>query len=351
MLVNGKHYRTVWMEKERGSHVVRMVNQLLIPHKFEVVSFRTYKEVAEAIKTMVVRGAGAIGAAAAYGMALGIAQAKTENDIRKAAKVMSNTRPTARNLFYGIECVLSKISSLPFDEKTGAAFEEAQRVADEDVEHGRLIGEHGAKIIKDAMKICTHCNAGWLAFVDWGTALSPVYTAKRQGKDVFVWVDETGPRNQGSRLTAWELMNEGVPCKIIDDNAAGFLMQMGEIDMVIVGADRIAVNGDVANKIGTYEKAVLAKENGIPFYVAAPTTTMDMKCPSGKGIPIERRNQSEVLYKWGWSDGGKFIRIRTSPKNASALNLAFDVTPAKYVTGMITEKGIVKPTEISKLFG
>jgi len=344
MLVGGKHYRTVWLE----GNAVNMIEQRMLPHKFEVVSFTTCAEVADSIKSMVIRGAGAIGAAAAYGMALGVAEAKDETGIENAANLIRSTRPTARDLFYGVDCVLNSISTQSMEKKREAAFQEAQRVADENVENCRLIGEHGAKLISDGMRISTHCNAGWLAFVDWGTALSPVYTAKRQGKSVFVWVDETGPRNQGANLTAWELMNEGVQCKIIDDNATGFLMQRGEVDMAIVGADRIAANGDVANKIGTYEKAVLAKENGIPFYVAAPTTTIDFSCPSGKCIPIEERSPDEVLYKWGWSDG-KLVRIRTSPENAQALNLAFDVTPAKYIRGIITERGIIKPDAIGSL--
>jgi len=350
MIVNGKHHRTVWLDEENSQKVVKMINQSLLPHLFEIVTYKTYQEVANSIKTMVTRGAGAIGGAGAFGMALGVAQTNSERELRQAAEIMRNTRPTAQNLFYGIDCVLNKVTDLSGEARMTAAFEEAQRVADEDSDNCKKIGEHGSELIRDGMNISTHCNAGWLAFVDWGTALSPIYVAKRQGKKVFVYVDETGPRNQGARLTAWELMNEQIPCKIIDDNATGFLMQRGEIDMVIVGSDRIAANGDVANKIGTYEKAVLAKENGIPFYVAAPTTTVDMNCPTGKDIPIEERNQDEVLYKWGWSDDGRFIRIRTSPENAEALNLAFDVTPAKYVTGIITERGIVKPTELANLF-
>jgi len=347
MLVGGKHYRTVWLE----GATVKMIEQRMLPHKFEIVSYRTCAEVAEAIRSMVVRGAGAIGAAAAYGMALGVAEAKDENDIKRAAELIRSTRPTARDLFYGVECVLNRSLALPAEKRRQAAFAEAQRVADENAENGRLIGEHGEKLIKDGMRISTHCNAGWLAFVDWGSALSPVYAAKRWGRSMFVWVDETGPRNQGANLTAWELMNEGIPFKIIDDNATGFLMQRGEVDIAIVGADRIAANGDVANKIGTYENAVLAKENGVPFYVAAPTTTVDLGCPSGKSIPIEERSQDEVLCKCGMTEDGTMARIRTSPKGAQALNLAFDVTPAKYIKGIITEQGIMRPAELKKLLG
>lgn len=350
MLVDGKPHRTVWLQREKGKNIVKMINQTLLPHRFQVVEYESYQDVAHAIRTMITRGAGAIGAAGAFGMALGIAQSKTEKEMLKAAEVLRLTRPTAQNLFYGIDSVLGKTKRLSGQKMVDAGFDEAQRIADEDSENCRKIGENGAGLIKDGMNISTHCNAGWLAFVDWGTALSPIYMAKRQGKRVFVYVDETGPRNQGATLTAWELANERVPFSIIDDNATGFLMQRGKIDMVIVGSDRIAANGDVANKIGTYEKAVLAKENGIPFYVAAPTTTIDMNCPDGKSIPIEERDQDEVLYKWGLSDEGKMARIRTSPKGATALNLAFDVTPAKYVKGIITERGIVRPSRLESLF-
>jgi len=319
MKVNNKDYRTVWME----NGVVKLINQPSIPHKFEIYECKDYKETAKAIKTMIVRGAGAIGAAAGYGMAQAFLAGE---DIQKAAEVIKNTRPTAQNLFYAVEKVL----------KAGnkeEAVRIAQAIADQDADFCRKIGENGEGLIKDGSKILTHCNAGWLAFVDWGTALAPVFAAKRNNKNVFVFVDETRPRFQGARLTAWELVQEGISHAVIADNAAGFYMKKGDVDMVITGADRIALNGDVANKIGTYEKAVLAKENGIPFYVAVPTTTIDVGTASGDGIPIEERDEEEVLVVKG---------KRIAPSESHAKNPAFDVTPARYITGIITEKGIVK---------
>ena len=222
-------------------------------------------------------------------------------------------------------------------------------VADEDASACQQIGINGNEIIQSGWKISTHCNAGWLAFVDWGSAISPIYTAHRSGKDVFVFVDETRPRGQGARLTAWELAQEEVPHAVIADNATGHYIKEGEIDMVIVGADRIAMNGDVANKIGTYTSALAAKAKGIPFYVAAPTATIDPNCPAGSEIPIEERGADEVRYTWGWSDKGEFIRVRTVPSESGARNPAFDVTPAELITGIITEKGVFSPSEIHRV--
>ena len=329
MKVNGKDYRTVWIE----DGVVKLINQPLLPETFEIYCCRDYKETAKAIKTMVVRGAGAIGAAAGYAMAQAFLAGE---DTQKAAEVIKNTRPTAQNLFYAVDKVL-RASSKEESLKT------AEEIADEDSKASRKIGEYGQSLIEDNAKILTHCNAGWLAFVDWGTALSPIYAAKREGKRIFVFVDETRPRLQGARLTAWELANEEVPHAIIADNAAGYYMREGEVDLVITGADRIAANGDTANKIGTYEKAVLAKENNIPFYIAAPTSTIDITCACGDEIPIEERDEAEVLEVRGQ---------RIAPKQSHARNPAFDVTDAKYITGIITEKGIIKADEadIAKLF-
>lgn len=343
MKVAGVHYRTVWME---GS-VVKMINQPLIPHRFEVVGMERHEDTARAIQTMVVRGAGAIGASGGYGMAQVALEAPEHGFweyIQRGAQTLRNTRPTAQNLFYAIERVLAEIDrhrDRPHlaQEAAGAM---ARTIADEDAGACQRIGELGAELIRDGMQIGTHCNAGWLAFVDWGSALSPIYVASRQGRRVFVYVDETRPRCQGSRLTAWELGQEGVPYAIIADNSTGYFMRTSQIQMMIVGADRIAANGDVANKIGTYTKAVLAKENGIPFYVAAPTTTIDPDCSSGDRIPIEERSPEEVLYAWGWSQRGEFERVRTSPEGGSARNPAFDVTPACYIRGIITERGIVE---------
>jgi S-methyl-5-thioribose-1-phosphate isomerase len=349
MLVNGTHYRTVWID---GS-TVKMINQPHIPHDFTIHECQDHKQTAHAISTMIIRGAGAIGAAAGYAMAQAALEAPGDGFqpyIDDAVKTIKNTRPTAQNLFYAVERVYGAICNAVTPEEAGkSAVQEADLIADEDASACKNIGELGEGLVKDGCRILTHCNAGWLAFVDWGSALSPVYCAKRTGKKVFVWVDETRPRCQGARLTAWELREERIDYAVIADNASGFFMARGDVDMVIVGSDRIAENGDVANKIGTYEKAVLAKENGIPFYVAAPTSTIDWNCPSGKHIPIEERDETEVLGIMGRDENDHIKRIFITPKGTKARNPAFDVTPSRYITGIITEKGIVKPGELLKL--
>lgn len=346
-----QHFRTVWME---GS-IVKMIDQPKIPHKFEILELKNYKDTAEAIRNMNIRGAGAIGAAAGYAMAQAAWDVTSKDPdefldhVEEAADFIKNTRPTAQNLFYAVDRVLKALYHNP---SWFAASCESEKIADEDANACKAIGEHGEPLIKDGAKVLTHCNAGWLAFVDYGSALSPIYVAKRNGKNVFVYVDETRPRCQGSRLTAWELGQEGIDHRIIADNVSGWVMQLGKVDLVIVGADRIAANGDVANKIGTYEKAVMAKENKVPFYVAAPTSTFDINCKSGKDIPIEERDEKEVLYTRGYCETTKNIEaVRTSPSSSHALNYAFDVTPAKYIKGIITEKGIIKPNrrQIKKL--
>lgn len=312
--------------------VIKTINQPLLPHEFEIVNLKNTGEVAYAIKTMVVRGAPAIGATGAYGLA----QAAILNkDIKKAYNSLLKTRPTAYDLKDGLDFVFNaiKMKKNPYNA--------AQQYADKSVERCRKIGEYGNKLIKNNYKILTHCNAGALATVDYGTALAPIRAAFYSGKKIFVFVDETRPRLQGARLTAFELVEEGIPHAIITDNAAGYYMQKKRIDICIVGADRIALNGDVANKIGTYEKAVLAKENNIPFYVAAPTSTIDLKCKNGNKIQIEERNQEEVHFIQGL-DNDKVKKVRISPKASKAKNPAFDITPAKYISGIITEKGIVK---------
>lgn len=321
-----------------GSSVL-MIEQNLLPFEFKIHEAKTYKDTCHAIRTMIVRGAGAIGAAAGFAMA----QAFIENHPEGRSEIES-TRPTAQNLFYAVKRVFDKTINSKYPKR--AAFEEALAIANEDAESCGLIGEHGEKLIKDGMNIETHCNAGWLAFVDWGSALSPMYAAARNGKNVFVYADETRPRGQGARLTAWELLNEGIPHKIIPDNAGAHLMSKGMIDIIIVGADRIAANGDTANKIGTLEKAICAKEYGIPFYIAAPTSTIDKACPTGADIPIEERNEKEVLCQTGPDKEGIIREILVCNPGSSALNPAFDVTPAKYITGIITEKGIVKPEDL-----
>jgi S-methyl-5-thioribose-1-phosphate isomerase len=337
MLVGDKAYQTVWME---GTSVF-MIQQNLLPFEFKIHECKTYWDTCMAITDMVVRGAGAIGAAAGYAMAQAflMSQNKTKAlTIRAAREDIEHTRPTAENLFYAVERVYQAGLISPEN-----ALIEAQKVAVQDANDSKSIGEHGSTLIKNKTNILTHCNAGWLAFVDYGTALAPVYLSKRQGKEVFVFVDETRPRNQGAKLTAWELHNDNIPHVIIPDNASATLMAQGKIDIVIVGADRIAANGDVANKIGTLEKAILAKEFDVPFYVAAPLSTFDMDCKTGKDIPIEMRSPEEVLYQTGIDSNGNKVRVLVSSPGSDALNFAFDVTPHKYITGIITEKGIIKP--------
>jgi methylthioribose-1-phosphate isomerase len=349
MLVQGKHYRTVWLEKS----TVKMINQPLIPHDFQIYECADHRQTAHAITTMIIRGAGAIGAAAGYGIAQAAMEAPDNGFgayIDDAVSTIKNTRPTAQNLFYAVERVYRKISQAQTPgEAREEAVKEAGCIADEDASACQRIGELGGDLIKDGFRLLTHCNAGWLAFVDWGSALSPVYYAKRAGIKVFVWVDETRPRCQGARLTAWELREEKIENAVIADNAAGFYMNRGKVDIVIVGSDRIARNGDVANKIGTYEKAVVAKENGIPFYVAAPTSTIDWDCPSGSDIPIEERGEDEVLGMRGRDENDQVRQVFMTPKGTKARNPAFDVTPSRYIAGIITEKGIIKPEELEKI--
>ncbi|HNW97307.1 MAG TPA: S-methyl-5-thioribose-1-phosphate isomerase [Bacteroidales bacterium] len=338
MKVNGKEYKTIWLE---GSTVF-MIEQNLLPFEFKIFESKDYKTTCHAIKTMIVRGAGAIGAAAGYAMAQAALLADNNNyeeEILIAKNEIEGTRPTARNLFYATELVYAAAKHSPARAVIAAEF-----IAEQDIYASRKIGEYGNEIIKNNFNILSHCNAGWLAFVDYGTALSPIYTAHREGKNIFVYVDETRPRSQGARLTAWELNNENVPHVIVPDNAGAFLMSQKKVDMVIVGADRIARNGDVANKIGTFEKAIIAKEFGVPVYVAAPTSTFDLKCKSGSEIIIEERNENEVLWQTGIDKTGKLHEVLVCSPNSKAFNPAFDVTPAKYITGIITEKGIVKPT-------
>ncbi len=350
MKVHGRDYRTVWME----GAVVRTINQPLLPHAFEVVSLATHRDTAEAIRDMTLRGAGAIGAAGGFGMAQVFLEAPVGEPARSkyvaaGCETLRNTRPTAHDLFYALD----RVRAAGEGGGAEAAAAEAQAVADEYVEAGRLIGVHGEPLIADGSTVLTHCNAGWLAFVDWGSALAPVYVAHRAGKAVRVIADETRPRCQGARLTAWELAQEGVEVQVIADNAAGLLMRRGEIDLVITGADRIAANGDAANKIGTYEKALCARDNGVPFYVAAPASTFDLGCPDGGAIPIEQRSEEEVLYARGRTDDGRIARVRLAPEGVGALNYAFDVTPAELIAGIITEKGIIRPTreDIAGAFG
>jgi S-methyl-5-thioribose-1-phosphate isomerase len=346
MKVNNIDYRTVWME---GTSVF-FIEQNLLPFQFRIHEAKTSAESCHAIRTMMVRGAGAIGALAGFAMAQAAHEA-ADNDypatLQKAKAAIEATRPTARNLFYAVE----RVHAAALTSRMAAVLA-AQQVADHDAADSLKIGEYGNELIRDGMNIETHCNAGWLAFVDYGTALSPIYLAHLQGKKIFVYADETRPRSQGARLTAWELSQAGVPHTIIPDNAGAWLMSLGKIDLMIVGADRIAANGDTANKIGTLEKAIAANEYGIPFYVAAPTSTFDLACPDGKHIPIEERSEDEVLYQDGITSDGRHARVLVCSPGSSALNPAFDVTPAKFITGIITEKGIIKPSieTIQQLF-
>jgi methylthioribose-1-phosphate isomerase len=322
---------------------VKLIDQRKLPLEFVVVEFDDYRDVARSIKEMYIRGAPAIGAAAAFGMALAARQSQATNregllkDLEAAAEVLQATRPTAVNLFWAIARILraarnsaqSKVEAI-----TEELIGEAQRLADEDVEINRRMGAHGASVVEDGFNILTHCNAGALATVDYGTALAVVRAAHEQGKRIHVWVDETRPRLQGARLTSWELMNEGIPMTLIADNVAGHLMRTGEVDIVVVGSDRTAANGDVANKIGTYKLAVLAKENGIPFYAVVPTSTIDLSVPEGDAIPIEERDAREVTH---------VRECQIAPDGVQVLNVAFDVTPHRYVTGIVTENGIAYP--------
>ncbi len=341
MNVNGHHYRTVWFENNQ----LKLINQHCLPQSFSIHSCSTWPEVANAISDMTVRGAPAIGAAAGYGLALAAREAPDadfSSFIRDACIALRNTRPTAHNLFFALDRVLAAITNADSPRAArSAARREADAIAGEDVNACRLIGEYGSALISDGMTILTHCNAGWLATVDWGTALAPLYAAARRGVQFTVLADETRPRCQGSRLTAWELMQEGINVEIIADNAAGYFFSNGDIDLCIVGADRIAANGDVANKIGTYEKAVLAARHAVPFYVAAPSSTFDRGCPTGDEIIIEERSPDEVLSIEGFDDQGRPARVRLSPPGALARNPAFDITPAELIAGIITENGIV----------
>jgi S-methyl-5-thioribose-1-phosphate isomerase len=351
MLVDGIHYRTVWLE----GRTVRMIDQTLLPFRFVIHDASNHEETARCIRDMVVRGAGAIGAAGGFGLAQAALEAPGpgfDAYVEAGARTLAATRPTARNLFYAVDRVLAAVLAASrrgagVDAARRAAVAEAEAVARQDTADCIAIGELGATLIRDGMRILTHCNAGWLAFSDWGTALAPLYRARRDGKRFSVLADETRPRMQGARLTAWELMNEGIDCRIIPDNAAGWLMRRGDVDLVIVGSDRIAANGDVANKVGTYEKAVCAKANGVPFYVAAPLSTFDAAAATGDDIPIEERDEAEVLEATGPDADGALRTVRLAAPGAHARNPSFDVTPAELVTGIICERGIFRPSELA----
>jgi methylthioribose-1-phosphate isomerase len=344
MRISGTHYRTIWVP-EPGR--VRVIDQSRLPFEFATLDLKTLSDAARAIKTMIVRGAPLIGATAAYGMALAVSSNPSDTHIAEAARTLQATRPTASNLAWALTRMRNALAEVSPKERADVAYREAAAICDADVEQCRLIGVHGLEVIRGLAKgadrtlnILTHCNAGWLACVDWGTALSPIYMAHDAGIPVHVWVDETRPRNQGAALTAFELGAHGVRHTVIADNLGGHLMQRGQVDMVIVGSDRTTAGGDVCNKVGTYLKALAAQDNGVPFYVALPVSTIDWSLYAGSGIPIEERSSEEVTHITGRSASGNIETVRLVPEKSSALNLAFDVTPARLVTALITERGI-----------
>ncbi|MEW5960098.1 MAG: S-methyl-5-thioribose-1-phosphate isomerase [Chloroflexota bacterium] len=364
MKVHGQHYRTIWI-KDHDSQVVQIIDQRQLPYEFVIEDLTTVDEAARAVKDMHVRGAGLIGAAAGYGMYLAALHAPHDDaeafmeTLVTAGEKLQATRPTAVNLEWAVRRQLAAIAAAgaEVEARIEAAFNMAQTIADEDADFCRRIGQHGLPLIEaisrrkqgDAVNILTHCNAGWLAFVDYGTATAPIYAAHDRGLNVHVWVDETRPRNQGARLTAWELGQHGVPHTVIVDNAGGHLMQHGLVDLVITGTDRTTYTGDVANKIGTYLKALAASDNGIPFYVALPSSTFDWEMRAGvKEIPIEQRDAAEVRTIEGLHQG-EIKAVRLTPADSPAANYAFDVTPARLVTGLITERGVCPASEAGVL--
>ena len=351
MKIMGKAYRTIWLASDGWS--VEVIDQTRLPHEFSVIPLKSAEDAARAILSMQVRGAPLIGATAAYGLAMAIREDASDEAIDRAVEFLAKQRPTAINLRWALEEMRRAVQNLPREERVAAAYKRAAEICDEDVETCRLIGEHGRKLIEDIVRtkgkgekveVLTHCNAGWLACVDWGTATSPIYQAHDAGVPLHVWVDETRPRNQGASLTAYELGSHGVPHTIVVDNAGGHLMQHGKVDLVIVGTDRVAANGDVANKIGTYLKALAAKDNDVPFYVALPHSTIDWTLQEGLSIPIEERSADEVLKMPGRLADGSVVTVEIAAPGSPAGNPAFDVTPARLVTGFITERGVCPAT-------
>ena len=348
MKIEGKEYRTIWFE----NNTVKIINQTKLPHQFIIKDLKTVKDAINAIKVMEVRGAPLIGATASYGLVLSIIEKNDQAFLKKSSEDLINSRPTAINLKRAVDRMINKLSGVNSDKILEIALNEAKEICEEDVKFCENIGLNGLKIIeeiynkkKDTVNILTHCNAGWLATINWGTATSPIYHAHKKGIPVHVWADETRPRNQGANLTSYELNEENIPNTIIADNTGGILMQRGEVDMCIVGTDRTLVNGDVCNKIGTYLKALAAKDNNVPFYVALPSSTIDWDIKNYKEIPIEERNSEELSHIEGLDENGNVKKVQIYPKKSKSMNLAFDVTPAKYVTGLITEKGTCEASE------
>jgi methylthioribose-1-phosphate isomerase len=347
--IAGKPYRTIWPIRDSGGDdAIEVIDQTRLPHEFQTLVLRSADDAARAIKAMIVRGAPLIGATAAYGLALAMREDASDAALDRAHDMLAETRPTAINLRWALQRMCDALRNHPREARAALAWAEAAKIADEDVEVCRSIGEHGLKIIRDAaakkapgetLNILTHCNAGWLACVDWGTALAPIYMAHDAGIKLHVWVDETRPRNQGASLTAFELGGHGVPHTIIADNAGGHYMQAGRVDLCIVGTDRVTANGDVANKIGTYLKALAAKDNGVPFHVALPSSTIDWTMARGADIPIEERSPDELLKMTGRLPGGGLATVDIAAPGSPAANPGFDVTPGRLVTGFITERG------------
>ncbi|MGC9954061.1 MAG: S-methyl-5-thioribose-1-phosphate isomerase [Rhizomicrobium sp.] len=349
MKIGGKQYRTIW---PRADESVEVIDQTRLPHEFTTVVLRSAEECAQAIRGMIVRGAPLIGTTAAYGAALAMRAEPSSKALVRALDMLQATRPTAVNLRWALKRMAGVLREASHGERFPLAWKEAAAICDEDVEVCRSIGEHGLKILREMaakksapLNILTHCNAGWLACVDWGTALAPVYMAHDAGIPVHVWVDETRPRNQGASLTAYELGAHGVPHTIIADNAGGHYMQAGRVDLCIVGADRVTKSGDAANKIGTYLKALAAKDNGVPFYVALPSSSIDWTLASGAGIPIEERSADEVLKMTGRLPDGSVATVDIAAPGSPAANPGFDVTPARLVTAFITERGVCAASE------
>jgi len=348
MQINGKTYRTIWLE----NNIVKIIDQTKLPHQFVIKDLKTIKDSINAIKTMEVRGAPLIGATAAYGLVLSIIEKNDQSFLKKSSERLIDSRPTAINLKWAVDRMMKRLSGVNNNEILKLAIDEAKAIVEEDIDFCKNIGLNGLKIIEEIAKkkkgvvnILTHCNAGWLATIDWGTATSPIYYAHKQGIKVHVWVDETRPRNQGANLTSYELNEEGIPNTIIADNTGGILMQRGQVDMCIVGTDRTLSNGDVCNKIGTYLKALAAKDNNVPFYVALPSSTIDWTIKDHKQIPIEERDTEELSHIEGLDKDNKLQKVLIYPQKSKVMNLAFDVTPARYVTGLITEKGICEASK------
>ena len=350
MNIDGKHYRTIWLNPDGWS--VEIIDQTKLPFRFETVTLRTLDDAAKAISTMQVRGAPLIGATAAYGVCLGLRDDQSDEALDRACETLAATRPTAINLRWALDEMQKAVRNLPRDARLAAAYARAAQICDEDVENNGRIGEHGLGIIRahaekkkgERVNILTHCNAGWLACVDWGTALAPIYRAYDEGIPVHVWVDETRPRNQGASLTAFELGAHGVPHTLIADNTGGHLMQKKLVDLCIVGTDRTTATGDVANKIGTYLKALAARDNGVPFFVALPFSTIDWSLDDGSAIPIEERGGDEVKFMTGKQKDGSIATVQIAPDWSPAANFGFDVTPARLISGFITERGVTPAT-------